>query len=130
MPDNLLVIVSAVLITLALVFYSLGVWSERITRYLKPWHVAAFWTGFVFDVSGTWAMHLLAESAFDLRDFHTVTGQIALWLMLGHAIWATQVASRGSEEARSGFHRYSLVVWLVWLVPYFGGMYLGMVGPG
>jgi hypothetical protein len=25
-----------------------------------------------------------------------------------------------------GFHRYSLVVWLIWLVPYFGGMYLGM----
>jgi len=24
------------------------------------------------------------------------------------------------------FHRYSLFVWLVWLVPYFGGMYIGM----
>jgi hypothetical protein len=29
----------------ALIFYSVGVWSERIARYLKPWHVAAFWTG-------------------------------------------------------------------------------------
>ena len=47
---------SALLITLALVFYSLGVWAERIVRYLKPWHVIAFWTGFGFDVAGTLAM--------------------------------------------------------------------------
>jgi len=32
----------------------------------------------------------------------------------------------GSEEARQGFHRYSLVVWLIWLIPYISGMYLGM----
>ena len=52
MLENSLVIVSSILITLALVFYSLGVWSERIAQYLKPWHMAAFWTGYVFDVSG------------------------------------------------------------------------------
>jgi uncharacterized repeat protein (TIGR03987 family) len=119
-------IASATLITLALLFYSLGVWAERFAHYLEPWHVAAFWTGFAFDVSGTWAMHRIAEGPFDLLDLHTLTGQIALWLMLVHAIWATWVARRGTEEARIGFHRYSLVVWLIWLVPYFGGMYLGM----
>jgi hypothetical protein len=32
----------------------------------------------------------------------------------------------GSEQVRAGFHRYSIVVWLIWLVPYIGGMYLGM----
>lgn len=123
-----LLIASTTLITLALVFYSLGVWSERIARYLRPWHVAAFWTGFVFDVSGTWAMHRLAEGRFDLREPHTLTGQIALWLMLAHAIWATRVARKGTEEARIGFHRYSLIVWLIWLVPYASGAYLGMQG--
>ena len=119
---------AAILITLALIFYSLGVWSERLASYLKPWHVAAFWTGFAFDVAGTWTMHRMATGPFDLRELHTLTGQIALWLMLAHAIWASRVAYRGSEEARTGFHRYSLFVWLVWLVPYFGGMYLGMKG--
>ena len=117
---------SAILITLALVFYSVGVWSERIARFLKPWHVRAFWTGFLFDVAGTVAMHRIATGPFDLREPHTLTGQIALWLMLAHAIWATLVSRTGSDEARRGFHRYSLFVWLVWLVPYVGGMYLGM----
>jgi uncharacterized repeat protein (TIGR03987 family) len=119
-------IVAVILITFALIFYSVGVWSERIAQYLKWWHVVAFWSGFFFDVGGTLTMHCMAEKPFDLRDMPTLTGQIAIWLMLAHAVWATQVARTGSNEARKGFHRYSLFVWLIWLVPYFGGMYLTM----
>ena len=116
---------AVVLITLALVAYSVGVWAERLTRYLKGWHVAAFWTGFLFDTSGTIAMDLL-EPGFDWSSSHTITGQIALWLMFAHAIWATRVARTGSEPSKINFHRFSLVVWTIWLVPYIGGMILGM----
>lgn len=116
---------AVVLITLALVFYSVGVWAERLSRYLKAWHVAAFWTGFCFDVSGTVAMDLL-EPGFDWSSSHTITGQIAVWLMFAHAGWATAVVRKGREEARIRFHRFSLVVWTIWLVPYIGGMFLGM----
>jgi uncharacterized repeat protein (TIGR03987 family) len=123
-----LILTAGVLITLALVFYSVGVWSERIARHLESWHVAAFWTGFAFDVSGTLVMHVIAGGLFDLRDLHTLTGQIALWLMLAHATWATWVTRKGSEDLRVHFHKYSLFVWLVWLVPYLGGMYIGMRG--
>jgi len=121
-----LAIISTTLITLALLFYSLGVWSERMARYLKPWHVVAFWIGFVFDVSGTYAMHLLAEGQFDILTPHTLTGQIALWLMLLHAIWATMVIIKQDESMKNKFHKFSIVVWLIWLIPYFGGMFLGM----
>jgi len=123
---NKLLLLSTVLITLALVFYSTGIWSERFSRYLKKWHVAAFWTGFMFDVSGTWSMSRLSQHSFNLLELHSFTGQIALWLMLVHAIWATYVVIKGSETSRSKFHRYSLMVWLIWLVPYFGGMIMGM----
>lgn len=120
------VTLSALLISLALVFYSLGIWSERLAHYLKPWHVIAFWGGFLFDVLGTSMMHQLASKPFNILDSHTLTGQIALWLMLIHAIWAVWVIKKGSEKFRKGFHKYSVFVWLVWLVPYFGGLYLGM----
>jgi uncharacterized repeat protein (TIGR03987 family) len=88
--------------------------------------VAAFWTGFTFDVSGTWAMTFLATKPFNLLAIHTLTGQVALWLMLAHAIWATYVVRKGTEHTREGFHRYSMIVWLIWLIPYFGGMFMGM----
>lgn len=123
---NLLVLTSTALITLALIFYSLGVWSERIAKYLKPWHVFAFWIGFTFDVSGTYAMHLLAKGQFNIFEPHTLTGQTALWLMIVHAIWATQVITKKNEKLRAQFHKFSIIVWLIWLIPYFGGMYLGM----
>jgi uncharacterized repeat protein (TIGR03987 family) len=121
-----LLLFSTITITLALIFYSLGVWAERVSRYLKKWHVITFWIGFTFDVTGTLAMHKLSEHPFDLTDFHTLTGQIALWLMLAHAIWATRVVRNNNETLRVKFHRYSLVVWLIWLIPYFGGMIAGM----
>lgn len=120
------VIHSSILITSALIFYSIGIWSERIAKYLKPWHVIAFWAGFLFDTLGTWNMHILATKPFDLFEPHTLTGQIAIWLMFVHAVWATIVIKKGSEKSRKGFHKYSLFVWMVWLIPYFMGMYLGM----
>jgi uncharacterized repeat protein (TIGR03987 family) len=120
------IILSSSLITLALLFYSLGVWAERLISYLKSWHVVAFWTGFVFDVSGTLAMGKLSNNPFDLNDLHTLFGQLALWLMLAHAIWATVVVRQGSEKRRIEFHTYSLMVWMFWLIPYVGGMWMGM----
>ena len=120
------VIISFSLITTALLFYSVGVWAERISRYLKPWHVVAFWTGFTFDVAGTLVMHQMSTRPFNLMDSHTFTGQLALWLMLVHAIWSSYVVRKGSERSRITFHKYSIIVWLIWLIPYFGGIYMGM----
>ena len=121
-----LTFISALLISLALLFYSLGVWSERFNKYLVKRHVISFWIGFAFDVSGTLAMHKLADGPFDILEPHTLTGQIALWLMLIHAVWATWAIKKGSDDVLRKFHKYSLVVWIIWLIPYFGGMYIGM----
>jgi uncharacterized repeat protein (TIGR03987 family) len=86
----------------------------------------AFWIGFAFDVSGTYAMHLIAKGPFNMLELHTLTGQIALWLMLLHAIWATRVIINQDETMKNKFHKFSIVVWLIWLIPYFGGMFMGM----
>lgn len=120
---------ASVLITLALAFYTLGVWAERFSRYLKTWHVACFWLGLAFDAAGTYAMDLIRPGV-DWTSIHTITGQLAIWLMFAHAVWATRTVRRGTEDARARFHRFSLVVWLVWLVPYFGGMLMGMTSAG
>ena len=100
---------AVVLINLALVFYSLGVWAERFKRYLVGWHVAAFWTGFFFDTTGTLAMDML-EPGMDWSSLHTITGQIALWLMFAHAVWATRVPTRvtGAMKPASGIAMNSM----------------------
>ncbi|MCX6158607.1 MAG: HsmA family protein [Ignavibacteriota bacterium] len=122
----LLTISAILLISLALVFYSIGIWSERYSRYLKTWHVVCFWLGLLFDISGTYTMHLISTKEFNILEPHTLTGQLALWVMLVHVIWATYVNKWGSEKTHRKFHVYSIHVWMLWMVPYLGGMYLAM----
>lgn len=124
MPHDL--IIPATIMSLAFVFYTTGVWSERIQRDLHGWHVALFWLGLGCDGTATELMHRLTVAGQNPGVVHTLTGFSAFGLMAVHAAWATWVLFRGSAEARSGFHRYSIVVWTVWLVPYFGGMIAGI----
>lgn len=114
---------AAVLMVGALVFYSTGVWGERLAARLKPWHLALFWLGFACDGAGT---DLMRRMVGGLRlTFHGVTGAVALLLMLAHALWATAVVLRRDERAIQSFHRVSVVVWTVWLVPFFSGALFG-----
>ena len=115
-----LLIVSVVSISSALVFYTIGVWSEKLAGRLKPWHLALFWAGFVCDTTGT---TLMGDMAGRLQfNVHGLTGLLAIMLMLGHALWASAVVVKKEERAIQTFHNFSLFVWLVWLVPYFTGM--------
>jgi len=115
---------SGIIITLALVFYSIGVWSERIAGRLKPWHLAFFWLGLVCDTVGTGMMLEMAGGI--TPTIHAITGLLAIILMLVHALWATVVLLRRDERWIRSFHRFSLAVWLIWLVPYFSPMLLGL----
>jgi uncharacterized repeat protein (TIGR03987 family) len=117
-------VLATVLIVLALVCYSIGVWSERIAGRLKPWHVVFFYLGLVFDTTGT---GIMMEAAGGLTsDVHGVTGVAAILLMVIHAVWATVVLARRDEIAIRNFHKFSIVVWAIWLVPFLTGVFLPM----
>jgi len=117
-------LLSTVFITLALVFYSIGVWSERIAGRLKAWHLVFFWLGLVCDTVGT---ALMMEMAGGLTfGVHGVTGVTAILLMVVHAIWATVVLIRKDETAIRSFHKFSVAVWVIWLIPYLSGAVFGM----
>jgi uncharacterized repeat protein (TIGR03987 family) len=115
---------AAALIFLALIAYSIGVWSERFAGRLKPWHLIFFWTGLAFDTVGTGIMVEMAEGL--TMDLHGVTGVVAILLMAVHAAWATAVLIRRDEKAILSFHRFSVLVWTLWLIPFFSGMFIAM----
>lgn len=111
--------IAIVTITLALVMYSIGVWGEKAAGRLSPLFLGFFWAGFVFDTIGT---TLMSDMAGGFRlNLHGLTGAIALVLMLVHALWATIVLVRKDSAWILSFHKFSLVVWLIWLVPYLLG---------
>lgn len=120
-----MLILAIVTISLALVFYTVGVWGEKLQKTLKPWHLVIFWAGFVCDTTGTTFMSILSENSNPFH-FHAVTGVIAILLMLFHAVWATVVLVRKKEAMMRAFHKFSLIVWIIWLIPYLSGMLVGM----
>lgn len=115
-----------IFITLALILYTVGVWSERIGKKLKPIHLFFFWAGLLCDGIGT---HLMTKLTFTADaaavSLHGITGAIAIVLMLIHAVWATVVLVKKDEKSMHTFHRFSLFVWVVWLIPYILGMVMG-----
>ena len=117
-----------IIINLALLFYSIGVWSERIQGRLKVWHTVFFWFGLVCD---TWGTGLMFEFVGGMSyDIHGFSGVLAIVLMFIHAIWATVVLVRKDEKMIANFHKFSIAVWFIWLIPYLSPMFFGMIGAG
>lgn len=117
---------AVIIINFALLFYSIGVWSERIQGRLKVWHTVFFWLGLICD---TWGTGLMMEMAGGLTfDIHGVSGVLAIGLMFVHAIWATMVLAKKDENMIVKFHKFSVFVWLIWLIPYFSPMVFQIVG--
>ena len=112
-------------ITSALIFYTIGVWSEKIQGELKKWHLAIFWIGLVFDTLGTTLMGKIANGGFQL-NFHGITGLLAIILMLFHALWATVVLVKNNTKAKINFHKFSIIVWVIWLIPFVSGAIFGI----
>lgn len=120
---------SIVLITTALILYTAGVWTEHRSGTLRWRHAALFGAGLLFDALGTTAMARIAASG-GLRTRGTggaltavmaVTGGLAIALMAAHLMWAIVVLIRNRESEKVTFHKLSLGVWTIWMLPYLTG---------
>ncbi len=109
----------------ALGAYTVGVWSERIAGKLKTWHLIFFWLGFVADSIGTNLMGVIA-GGWSL-NLHSLTGIAAIILMLVHAVWATYVILQKDKDTAGKFHKFSVTVWVIWLIPFISGLVLAML---
>ena len=121
-------ILATTAISLALVFYTAGVFSERHAGKLKLPHLVMFWIGLAFDTTGTTIMTTMAQSSGLETGLgvHGVTGALAIVLMLIHAGWATVTYVRHNAKGEANFHKFSTLVWLLWLVPYIIGLLIGI----
>lgn len=117
---------SSIIMAAALVFYSIGVWGERISGRLRWWHLVFFVLGLTCDTVGTGMMFDMVGGM--TWDVHGISGLIAIVLMFIHAAWALVVLLKNDEKALKSFHKFSVVVWLIWLIPYFSPMFFGMAG--
>jgi len=117
-----LIIAAIITITFALIFYSWGVWGEKIKGKLNGFFLTLFWIGLTFDSTGTFLMSKLSEIP---NSFHKITGITAIVLMLIHALWGTLVFIKKDKNMINNFHKFSFFVWIIWLIPFLSGMIMG-----
>lgn len=130
-----MLILSTTLISLALACYTLGVWAERRAGELRWWHVAAFAAGLAADLSGTVLMSMIANNGAPtgveqnplLAQTMAITGLLALILMALHLAWAVATMLRNQPAEKRTFHRLSITVWALWLIPYVTGAAAAMI---
>jgi uncharacterized repeat protein (TIGR03987 family) len=105
---------AVVSITVAAIVYTIAVFAERRSGVLRLWHLVLFWSGFVFDTTGT---TLMAHVAGGFRlNLHGVLGVAAIALMLIHSAWATVAIVQAQESVLRRFHRFSVYVWALWML--------------
>lgn len=91
--------------------------------HCRQTQAVAFGLLFLGIICDTWGTSLMIEIAGGLRyDVHGVSGGLAILLMFVHAVWATIVLVRKDEKMILNFHKFSVFVWFVWLIPYLSPM--------
>ncbi|VTX66652.1 TIGR03987: family protein [uncultured Actinomyces sp.] len=106
-----MIAIASTAITLALVFYTIGVFAERRAGTLKLGHIIFFYIGLVFDTAGTAVISVITRGN-SANLAHATTGLLAIILMIIHAAWATIAYAKKNPETLSRFHRLSIGVWL------------------
>ena len=122
MPVKLLIAV--VVTVLALVLYTVGIWRQRSAKTIRPVHLWLFWLGLVCDITGSLLMGTLA-GGFSLT-IHGINGLLAVLLMVVTAVRATMIYSKKDEEAARRFPRFSIPVWVIWVLSFLTGVILSM----
>lgn len=110
--------IGVIFIIIALILYTIVVWTERITRKLKLWIVFTFGGGFICDLIGTSIMFIVSkEKSF---RFHQLCGYSALIIMFLHLIWA--ILSKKYPKFEKYFTRFSIIAWSIWLLAFLSGI--------
>lgn len=115
-----MLVLAIILISLALILYSVGIWSNLIKKTVTKTALITQWTGSVFDISGNIAMILLFPG-FSV-NLHSILGLTVVGLMLIKAVTNTVFYVRNAGRDIAVVRIFGLVVWLLWVTEYFIGM--------
>ncbi len=126
---NPIVLTGVVLITLALVVYTVAVILEQRSRRISAVTVALFAVGVVADLVATGCMAAVATRG--LVNLHGLLGVSALLAMALAAVFAWRHRARSGDEAVPRWlHLYLRFVYLAWVAAYFVGASMKMGGRG
>lgn len=108
-----------IFIALALILYTIAIWSEQYIKSLKKWMVFVFMLGLSCDIAGTTIMGFHSQKI--ACNTHSLCGFTALFIMVIHLYWAI-MSFKNKGEMEKTFHRFSPYAWLVWIFTFSTGI--------
>ncbi len=99
---------SATMFTIGLVLYTIGVWSEKVQGKLKIWHLVLFFLALGFSILSMIGMR---GSALHMTFLANI-------LLIDHSGFAIMTLSEKHKLDFETFHKYSIIFWLMWFVPF------------
>jgi len=125
---NPIIIKAVIVVTFALVFYSVGVITEQRKVAVSKWVLLFLTAGVLLDITST-ALMIVGSTNIPLT-VHGVIGYTALLAMLVDAIliWRHRVRGGSSRIPRS-LHIYTRIAYIWWVIAYiFGSIISSMLG--
>ena len=121
---NTIIIVGVVIVILALLFYSLGIFTEQRQKRISKRVLIFLSLGLLFDISATACMIIgSTNSAF---TFHGLIGYSGLLAMSIETGLAFRFYSKYGEKKEVGkrLHWYSRISYLLWVIVFITGSLL------
>lgn len=109
-----------ILFVVALVLYSLVIWTHKFSKKLKLWMVGLFGIGLAADIGGTVFLCVVVSEGW-IFNLHTIFGLVSLVIMALHFFWAVRAISRGGNW-EIYFDRFSVYAWCFWLAAFITGI--------
>lgn len=113
---NITLIIAVTVVTLALIFYSIGFFSAVKKQKISILTPIFYWLGVICDISSTILMFLLANTTNTSITTHGVIGIIAVVLMLGCAIYATIAHRKNIAEITLAFRQHRVIPYIFWII--------------
>lgn len=120
---NALLMAGSVIVTLALVFYSVGVVSEQRKRKISGFVLKFITLGLICDVSGTLCMILGAQKVI---TWHGAIGYSALLAMLVDIVLLYRAKKAGVVTPSQSLHIYTRCAYAWWVIVYVSGCVMAM----
>ena len=123
---NLLSIIGASIVTLALISYSIGIISEQLKKQVIPRVLIFITLGVILDVTAT--IFMILGSKNSPFTIHGMIGYSALFIMMIELvrIWRLYTKSGMHVAVPPALHKYSRYAYIWWVVAYITGSLIAM----
>lgn len=120
-------ILGSIIVTLALIFYSIGFAKERREKHVSSGILVYYTIGILLDITAT--IFMIIGSSKGILTLHGLIGYSSLLGMLTDTclLWKYNLQNGPVKPVSKSLHLYSLIAYSWWVIAYItGGLLVGI----